>query len=779
MGPSPRRVAQRGFRGILFLGPLLGGVLSVLVLPGLASSANIRVPEDQPTLQAAVRAAHSGDVILFAPGTYAGGAFVNNKYLIFDSWYRFTGDTSYIARTVLTGVASGACGGQPGCAGNAVLEFGPNAGNSRITGLTLTHGENGVAASSRVSIINCHVIGNGDGVDYVSGAGGAFLNSLFAGNSDDGIDLNGDMDLTIANNEIRDNGDDGIEYRLFAYQGPMRTVTVTGNRITGNGEDGIQLIDYASVDSFVVRIERNLFRANFDASGSSAAIGCMASGNTVENLSGAPVAERVYVMHNTFLGEKNGLVGGANTIALNNLFTGIQNRAVRRVGGKSITAWSLFWNNLVNYETSVLDSATLRVADPKVDSTGHLMAGSAAIAAGTRSYFWKGETVVNDPPGSSIDLGAYPFTPNRRPVVKLGSDRLVRLPASIRLAAQVSDDGRPVPEGMLAFQWSVLSGPAPVSLDTPNLAATTATFTTAGLYQVRFAASDGELTGADTIGVAVQQLLGLGDFPVRAAADDAEEQTNGLLSASVSDLELVFSGGNQVVGLRFPAVAIPSGVAITHAYIQFVSDGIQSEPTNLLLQGQADDNPGPFVAQLHNISGRPRTAASVSWVPPPWTVMGEAGSNQRTADLTRVIQEIIGRPGWRSGNAIVVIVSGSGHRTAKSYERDPAGVAVLHIEFEPQAVAVGSEPPADLDLRTIGATVAAGAVEVEFALPAAGPARLELVDLAGRRLAAQEVGAMGIGRHRASLARDLPAGVYFVRLTQDRRSRVVKTVALR
>ena len=83
-----------------------------------------------------------------------------------------------------------------------------------------------------------------------------------------------------------------------------------------------------------------------------------------------------------------------------------------------------------------------------------------------------------------------------------------------------------------------------------------------------------------------------------AATDDAEEQTNRLLSASVSDLELVYSGGNQVVGLRFPAVAIASGGRHQRAYIQFVSDGIQSEPTNLLLQGQAADNPGPFVAQL-------------------------------------------------------------------------------------------------------------------------------------------------------------------------------------
>ena len=127
----------------------------------------------------------------------------------------------------------------------------------------------------------------------------------------------------------------------------------------------------------------------------------------------------------------------------------------------------------------------------------------------------------------------------------------------------------------------------------------------------------------------------------------------------------------------------------------------------------------------------------------------------------------------------MVIVSGGGHRTAKSYERDPAGAAVLHIEFEPQAVAVGLEPPADLDLRTIGATVARGAVEVEFAPPAARPARLELVDLAGRRLAASRGGAMGsAGTARASPATSRPAS-HFVHLTQDRSSRVVKAVALR
>ena len=55
--------------------------------------------------------------------------------------------------------------------------------------------------------------------------------------------------------------------------------------------------------------------------------------------------EVITVINNTFVDEQNGLIGGANTIALNNLFTGIQGSAVRRVAGASITAHALFWNN--------------------------------------------------------------------------------------------------------------------------------------------------------------------------------------------------------------------------------------------------------------------------------------------------------------------------------------------------------------------------------------------------------------------------------------------------
>lgn len=57
---------------------------------------------------------------------------------------------------------------------------------------------------------------------------------------------------------------------------------------------------------------------------------------------------------------------------------------------------------------------------------------------------------------------------------------------------------------------------------------------------------------------------------------------------------------------------------------------------------------------------------------------------------------------------------------------------------------------------------------VEFSLPDASPARLEVLDIAGRRLFGRDVGALGSGSHVLDLAegRLLSAGVYLLRLTR-------------
>jgi hypothetical protein len=170
------------------------------------------------------------------------------------------------------------------------------------------------------------------------------------------------------------------------------------------------------------------------------------------------------------------------------------------------------------------------------------------------------------------------------------------------------------------------------------------------------------------------------DIPIAAGSDDAEEKSNGTVARGQAALDLVESNGiPQTVGLRFTGVSVPSGATVTNAYVQFQARRATSRATNLRIQGQASNNAATFTTAAFNISSRPRTTTAAQWAPPPWTVVGEAGVNQRTSNLSAVLQEIFNRPGWSSGNALALIITGSGRRVAEAFEG--ARAPILHIEF--------------------------------------------------------------------------------------------------
>ena len=70
---------------------------------------------------------------------------------------------------------------------------------------------------------------------------------------------------------------------------------------------------------------------------------------------------------------------------------------------------------------------------------------------------------------------------------------------------------------------------------------------------------------------------------------------------------------------------------------------------------------------------------------------------------------------------------------------------------------------------------------VAINLPDASPARLELFDIAGRRLASREVGALGAGSHVVTLGdgRAFAPGTYIVRLSHGARALTTRGVFLR
>ncbi len=190
------------------------------------------------------------------------------------------------------------------------------------------------------------------------------------------------------------------------------------------------------------------------------------------------------------------------------------------------------------------------------------------------------------------------------------------------------------------------------------------------------------------------------DVLVIESSDDAEERlSSGDVARKGSDLELGVDSEPQMVGLRFQNVAVPQGASITRATLEFRADEAKSEATDLVFRGQDSDDAEAFAWPDYNITDRPQTAASVNWDSvPAWNTVHAA---YQSPDLSALVQEIVNRPGWAAGNSLAILLTGSGRRTAESYDGasahgDPALAPKLHLEFGGTqtcyTLTAGSEP---------------------------------------------------------------------------------------
>ncbi|MFP5370551.1 MAG: PKD domain-containing protein, partial [Actinomycetes bacterium] len=293
---------------------------------------------------------------------------------------------------------------------------------------------------------------------------------------------------------------------------------------------------------------------------------------------------------------------------------------------------------------------------------------------------------------------------NQPPTVTAPADFSAAPSTTVPLGGVVSDpEGQPV-----TAAWTQVSGPGAAVFADAAAASTSVTFPAAtGTYVLRLTGSDGVNTKADDVTVTVagstttppvsgSEAL---DVPVRAGSDDAEQASGGGVDLTSSDLELAVDGSKvQTVGLRFTGVTVPEGATITNAYVQFQVDEAKTAGANLTVAGQAADNPGTFTTASGNISTRQKTAATVAWAPASWPTVGARTEAQRTPDLSKVVQEIVDRPGWASGQAMAVLITGTGTRTAESFEGGAARAAALHIEYGPASAGGGdggttNQPP--------------------------------------------------------------------------------------
>jgi protocatechuate 3,4-dioxygenase beta subunit len=189
---------------------------------------------------------------------------------------------------------------------------------------------------------------------------------------------------------------------------------------------------------------------------------------------------------------------------------------------------------------------------------------------------------------------------------------------------------------------------------------------------------------------------------IPSSTDDAEEAGTGAQSPyypgamylNSSDLEIVTdlepnANGIQKIGLRFTSINIPQGATITNAYLVFRAitpdaPNTNNDPTSLFIRGQNSDNTLTFNSTDFNISNRPLTTAQVGWTPSSWS----SGADYNSPNISSVVQEIVNRPGWTTGNSMVIIINGTGSRSALSYESGTSTAPKLVITYT-----TGTPPP--------------------------------------------------------------------------------------
>lgn len=185
------------------------------------------------------------------------------------------------------------------------------------------------------------------------------------------------------------------------------------------------------------------------------------------------------------------------------------------------------------------------------------------------------------------------------------------------------------------------------------------------------------------------------DLQVIAGNDDAGSKQDGTAFSATAASEAItantgLSSARTTVGVRFQNVTIPPSATILTATLEVWVTNAKADDPNLDIRGEAADNAVDF-ATTASVTTRTLTTASVQWT------ASNLGTNafKTSPDVTSVVQEIVNRGGWVSGNALVVLLVGRSD-VNQSVQIDMfnagagANAAKLHITYVgtwvPQAI---------------------------------------------------------------------------------------------
>jgi len=152
------------------------------------------------------------------------------------------------------------------------------------------------------------------------------------------------------------------------------------------------------------------------------------------------------------------------------------------------------------------------------------------------------------------------------------------------------------------------------------------------------------------------------DYQVSASADDAyawkqdsQDWDSIYLLVGFDYIAPMYFAPYYMAGMRFTDVLIPNDALITDAHLKMQNSimvPLPGWPLYGVIHAQDADNPGDFSSA--KVGQRSKTSAAINW-----DHMETPGSEwwYTSPNISTVLQEVINRPGWTAGNAMVILYS--------------------------------------------------------------------------------------------------------------------------
>jgi hypothetical protein len=170
-----------------------------------------------------------------------------------------------------------------------------------------------------------------------------------------------------------------------------------------------------------------------------------------------------------------------------------------------------------------------------------------------------------------------------------------------------------------------------------------------------------------------------------AGADDGLAQINTSVFRHNESAVTIGTGGtgnNNNGFFLFKSINVPKNATIISAKIRYRSSAALSGVTcSTRIYFDAADNPST-ISSVSDYTGRTKTSQYVDWTIPAWS----ADTWYDSPNISSIVQEIVNRTGWASGNNMLVLhtnngASTSAYRQVDAYDITYTVAAELVIEY--------------------------------------------------------------------------------------------------